>query len=91
MSFIVAFQGSIAATNTAQNLPSNPVKTVTIAAKTGNTAAIAVGNASTVTTGTGFVLAAGQSVSLQFTGGNGNTNSLWVVGTLNDVYSVIGS
>lgn len=87
---VIAFQGVIAATGTAQNLPNNPVwNRITITAKSGNTASIEIGNASTVTTGNGYILAAGQSVVIVLN--NGNTNQLWVVGTLADVYSVIGS
>jgi hypothetical protein len=94
MSQLVTFQGKIAATGTAQELPANALQnnTLTIAAKSGNTAAIVIINSSTASTatdgtGAGYILAAGTSVSIDIT----NTNALWVAGTANDVYSGIGS
>jgi hypothetical protein len=90
MSFIVAFQAAIAATGTPQNLPSNPVvRSVTLTAKSTNTAAIVVGNSPNVTATTGYVLEKGQSITLD--AHSGNTNSLWVVGTAADVVSGIGA
>lgn len=94
MSQLVTFQGKIAVTATPQEIPSNALQnvTVTISAKAGNTAAIAIlnsGGASTAIdgTGVGYILAAGTSVTMSVL----NTNALWVSGTANDVYSGIGS
>lgn len=86
---LFGFQESIAVTNTAQNLPNNPVvRSITIAAPSTNTAAIVLGNAPTVTTTTGYLLEKGDSLTLELH--SGNTNSLWVVGTAGDVFSVAG-
>ena len=88
MNNVVALQGTITVTGTSQNLPNNPVVNgVVIAAKSGNTASIEIGNSSAVTTTTGFILAAGTSVTVPCS----NTNQLWLVGTANDVYSVLGA
>lgn len=84
---IIIFQTAIATTGTAQQLPANPgLKSFTIAAKTGNTAAITIGSSSSVTSTTGFLLSPGQSVTIP----GGNTG-LFVVGTAGDVLSVIGA
>jgi hypothetical protein len=89
MAQAIAFQVAIAVTNTAQQLPSNPTgRGVTLLAKTGNTADIAVGNSSAVTTATGALLHSG--IPVLFEDVNGNTNALWIVGTAGDVISVIG-
>ena len=84
---IIIFQTAIAVTDTAQQLPANAgLKSFTIAAKSGNTAAIAIGDSSAVAGSTGFLLAPGQSVTLP----GGNTG-LFVVGTAGDVVSAIGA
>ena len=84
---LITFRTAVATTGTTQELPSNPgMKYFTIAAKTGNTAAITIGNSSSVTSTTGFLLAPGQSVTIP----GGNTG-LFVVGTAGDVLSVIGA
>ena len=88
MALPIAFQ--ITATGSAQQLPSHPIITgpITLTAKSGNTAAIAIGTTSAVTGSTGYLLPAGQSVTLNLQ--SGNTNQLWINGTANDVLSVIG-
>ncbi len=87
---IISIQDTIAVSGTAQTLPNNPVvRSITIAAPSTNAAAIVLGNAPTVTTATGFLLAKGNSVTLELPGGN--TNSLWLVGTAGDVFSVVGA
>ena len=84
----VAFQVTIAATGTAQQLPANALQNGgTLAAKTGNTAAIAVGVLSTTSETNGFLLQAGLQVPFS---GN-NTNQLWVEGTSGDVVSFLGN
>lgn len=88
MNNLVVLQQAIAATGTPQNLPNNPIfRSVTFSAKVGNAAAVVIGSSSAVTASTGFLLAAGTSVTLNFPG---NTNVFWIVGTAADVYSVIG-
>lgn len=92
MSLPVAFQATVAATGTAQQLPNHPINgqgLVTLAAKAGNSASIEVGLSSAVTSSTGFIIAAGTSVQINLA--NGNTNQLWIVGTQNDVLSVMGN
>lgn len=86
---LIAFQAAIATTGTAQNLPSNPVsRSITIRAKETNTQPVAIGNSSTVTAATGFLLEPGASVPVELPGGN--TDSLWIVGTAADAVSLIG-
>ena len=83
----IIFQIAVAVTGTVQQLPANPgLKSFTIAAKTGNSAAIAIGDAPSVTATTGFLLSPGQSVTIP----GGNTG-LYAVGTAGDVLSVIGA
>lgn len=90
MANVIAFQLSLAATGTAQNLPANPVlRSVTIEAPSANAAAVTIGNSSSVTSSTGYNLDKGQTVSIPLSGGN--TNALWVVGTTGDKCSVIGA
>lgn len=90
MNTLIAFQKAIVATGTAQNLPSNPVsRSVTVAAKSTNTADVVIGNSSAVTATTGFILAKGTSVTMDLEGGN--TDQIWVVGTSADVVSVTGA
>jgi hypothetical protein len=84
----VAFQVTIAASATPQQLPANAlVNGGTLAAKAGNTASIELSPNPAVTSSTGFVLAAGQQVP--FTGSN--TNQLWITGTAGDVLSFLGN
>ncbi len=91
MNTIVAFQQSIATANTPVQLPSNPVqKAVTIAALASNTAPVVIGNASSVSTSSGFVLGAGQQVTIEMPGGN--TDSLFAVSSAaGSSFSVIGA
>lgn len=90
MSFLVAFQAAIAVTNTAQQLPSNAVvNSVTLTAKSTNTANIVVGNSPSVTATTGYVLEKGLSIRIDLR--EGNTNSIYIVGTSSDVVSVVGA
>lgn len=89
MSFLVSFQTAVAGTATPQNLPSNPVvNSVTVTAKSTNTANIVIGNSSTVTATTGYILEKGLSVKIDLRAGN--TNAIWIVGTAADVISVVG-
>jgi len=84
----VAFQISIASSATPQQLPSWAlVNGGTLAAKTGNTAAIAISPNPAVSGSNGFLLGAGQQAP--FTGSN--TNQLWVEGTSGDVLSFLGN
>lgn len=84
----IIFQETIITSGTAQSLPSNPVfSSVTITASAGNAGDIVLGNSSSVTVLTGFILGKGQSVLLEL---QGNTDQLWVVGTAGDSYSVVG-
>jgi hypothetical protein len=83
---LVAFQ--LTATGTAQQLPSNPVlNSITLAGKAGNAAAISVGSTAAVTASTGFLLGAGVTVTIPCR--SGNTNEVWIIGTANDVLSII--
>jgi hypothetical protein len=89
MKSVVAFQSAITSTGTAQNLPNNPIlRSVTISTPATNSAVISIGNASSVTSTTGYILAAGSSVVIELPGGN--THQFWVVGTSGDVLSVVG-
>jgi hypothetical protein len=84
----VAFQVAIASTGVPQQLPANALQNGgTLAAKTGNTAAVSISPNPAVTATTGFLLGAGQQAP--FTGSN--TNQLWVVGTAADVISFLGN
>lgn len=86
---VVEFQGTIAVTDTPQNLPNNPIQNgVTITALAANSASIVVSANPAVTTSTGFPIQKGTSVFIAL---NGNTNQLWAVGTGTDKYSVIGT
>lgn len=83
---LTAFQ--VAATGTAQNLANNPVlNSVTITAKSTNTANIAIGSSATVSQSTGFLLEKGQSITVPLR--SGNTNEIWIEGTAADIISVI--
>lgn len=93
--FIVTIQGKIASTGTPQRLTANPLQVgdVVIAAKTGNSASMVLVNSSTASTaidgtGVGYILAAGTNVTLV---GPLNTNEIYISGTANDVFSVIGT
>jgi len=84
----VAFQLSITSTGVPQQLPPNILQDGgTFAAKTGNTAAIAMSPNSAVSSTTGFLLGAGQQVSFR----GYKTNQLWIVGTAGDVLSFLGN
>ena len=86
----ISFQGSITTTGTAQQLPANAVNTnVTISAPSANAASIEIGFSNGVTSSNAYSLAAGDSVTIWIP--LGNTNQIWVVGTQNDKYSVIGT
>lgn len=87
MNFI-AFQAAI--TGAAQQLAANPVRNgVTLTAKSTNTAAIEITAATNTSTTTGYILEKGLSVYVPLP--NGNTNQIFVFGTLNDIISVVGS
>lgn len=94
--YVATIQGSIAATGTAQQLTANSlvIQSLTLTAKTGNNAAGMVvlnsstANVGTTGTGAGYILLPGASVQVI---GALNTNSLWVAGTIGDVYSAIGT
>jgi hypothetical protein len=90
MNILIAFQRTITATGTPQNLPNNPISnSITIHAPSANAASIVLGNSSTVSASTGFVLEKGLSVVLSLPGGN--ANALWAVGTAGDSFSVVGA
>lgn len=84
MAGILTFQATIAATGTAQQIPSqlNQGKPLTLSAPSGNTADIVISTSATTTNG--FILPKGTSVSIS---GLTNTNSLWVSGTAADKVS----
>jgi hypothetical protein len=85
-STIVAFQ--LTMTGSAQQLPSNLLtKGGTLIAKSGNSAVIAIGNSSAVTTSTGALLGAGETVPIS---GITNTDAIYVIGTSSDVISFLG-
>lgn len=89
MSLLIAFEQAIASTGVAQQLPDNPItRSITVSAPSTNSADVVLGNAG-VTSSTGFHLVAGTTFTLEFP--NGNTNSIYAIGTAADVYSVIGS
>lgn len=96
MAQIVTLQGKIATLNTPQQLTAFPLQfnTLTISAKTGNSASLVIVNSPTSSsaidgTGTGYILAAGTSVVIY--GGVLNTNEFYISGAANDVYSAIGT
>ena len=85
---LVSFQ--VAITGSAQQLAANPiVNSVTLTAKSTNTAAIEITAATNSSTTTGYILEKGTSVSIPLK--NGNTNQIFVFGTASDVLSVIGA
>ena len=89
MNQLTIFQQTIATTNTPQQLPAGAFgRSITITAVPSNTAAIVLGDASSVTTANGYPLEKGASVILQ---GSGNTDALWAVGTAGDSYGIIGA
>ena len=84
----VAFQVAITSTGVPQQLPATVLQNGgTLAAKTGNTAAISISPNPAVSSTTGFLLGAGQQAPFS---GN-NTAQLWVVGTAADVLSFLGN
>lgn len=81
--------GQITMTGSAIQLPAGAVlQGITLTAKAANTAVIAYGNSSSVTTSTGALIDKGTSVPLYF---QGNANSIWVIGTASDVVSYSGA
>ena len=90
MTNLIAFQATIATTGAPQNLPDNPVvRSVTINAPATNSSAVVIGNVPDLTADTGFILDAGQSITLALPGGN--TEALWAIGTAGDVFSIVGT
>lgn len=94
MSQAVLFQGKIATTGTTQELPANALQnyTLTLTAKSTNTAALSVLNSSTGGvavdgTGAGYILEKGTSLTISVL----NTNALWIAGTSGDIFSGVGS
>jgi len=84
----VAFQVTVAASATPQQLPAHILQNGgTLAAKSGNSASIEISPNPAVTSSTGFILGAGQQAP--FSGSN--TNQLWITGTMNDVLSFLGN
>ena len=82
----VAFQLTL--TGSIQQLPANAIQNGgTLAAKSGNAAAISISPSPTVSATTGFLLGAGQQAP--FSGSN--TNQLYVIGTSSDVISFLGN
>jgi hypothetical protein len=86
----IALQVTIASTGVAQQLPANPLGIgYTFSAPSSNAQSVVAGNSSAVTSSTGYIISKGTSSPfVQF---QGNTNSLWVVGTAADVISLIGT
>lgn len=90
MKDVIAFQETIAVSNTPQQLPSNPVlRSVTVTAPATNAGDIVIGASPNVTLSTGYALEKGQSVTIPLA--NGTTAAAWVVGTAGDVLSVLGA
>jgi len=86
---VITFQETIAVSNTAQQLPSNPVvRSVTINTPATNRAAIVLSDAPNVTIG-GYILEPGESVTFALPGGD--TAALWAIGLAGDVLSGIGT
>lgn len=80
----------VAVTGSAQNLPSNPIRTsITVTAKSTNTGPVSLSANPAVTLANGYLLEKGQSIVIPMP--NGNTGQLWAIGTAADVFSVIGS
>ena len=87
---LVALQVAIATTGTPQNLPNIPVvNSITVTAKSTNTANVANSASPTETATTGYLLEKGLSVQIPLR--EGNLNDIWIDGTTADVISVIGS
>jgi hypothetical protein len=86
-----ATQVAIAQTATAQRLPSLPFNNqfvpVILRAAVGNEAKIVIGSSSAVTSTTGFPLEAGAQVPVALV----NADALWILGTVGDLLSIIGS
>ena len=84
---------TIAATNTAQQIPAAEVfQWVTIGVNSGNAADIYVGNSSSVTDATGVPFGPAATPSLlDIRVSLANTNQLWIYGTAGDKFYVIGS
>jgi hypothetical protein len=90
MALPVVFQATIVTTGTPQALPANPlINGGVFAAKTGNAAAINIGNGSADSATTGFPLTAGTATP--FITFQGNTDSFFIVGTSGDVLIFLGS
>lgn len=86
---MIAFQQAVTTTATAQQLPSNAVvNSVTIFAKSTNTANVSVGVSSATSATVGYLLEKGTFLTLPIRAGN--TNSIWITGTAADVVSVAG-
>lgn len=82
------FAQQVTISGTAAQLNANPVfNSVTLTAKSTNTGNVAIGFSSAVTTGNGYLLEKGNSVTIKVP----NANAIYVVGTASDVLSVIGS
>lgn len=95
MAQVVTIQGKIVTTGTPQIVTAFPLQfeTITITAKTGNTAPLVIVNSSTASTavdgtGVGYILSAGTSISFA---GVLNTNEFYIAGTSGDVYSGAGT
>lgn len=79
-------QVTISATATA--LAANQIlNNMTLTAKSTNTGVIGIGFSNAVTTGNGYILEKGQTVTIKVA----NAAAVFVIGTANDVMSVIGS
>lgn len=82
----VSFQ--VVLTGSEQQLPANALQNGgSFTAKSTNTAAIALGNTSAVSSSNSYLLEKG--VTVQFTGNN--TNQVFITGTANDVLSFFGN
>lgn len=87
---MLALQVAIVATGVPQNLPNVPVvNSITITAPSANSANVAVSPSPTETATTGYLLAAGASVTVPLRAGN--LNAIWIVGTAGNIVSIIGA
>ena len=92
MNIIVSFQGTIVATGVPQLLPNKPVRNgITICNQSGSAADMAVSDDPAVTTSNGYLLEKGIPAFIPLTGTGANTLQLYVVGTIGDKFSVVGS
>lgn len=87
MSSIVAFTFTLTETGTAMQLPFFALQNGGVL-QTGsaNASGVTIGNSSSVTAETGYVMTPGQQVPIK----NNRTDALWAIGTEGDTLSVLG-